>query len=150
MSSKINLLNKNFLTLFLLNVFTAVATNQLGEIPEIDHKDVAIESPEISQQPLAKRRKIDHKDVPKQHKILDWLHNMAPSYALGITEYGASASGLTLFQELGIPRWLATSAATPLPAFYHFLGMSMPLDVPGKYKSLNLVLNSIIRLYPRN
>jgi hypothetical protein len=58
-------------------------------------------------------------------------------YALGITEYGVSASGLTLFQELGIQRTLANSAATPLPAFYHFLGMSIPVGIPGIFWTQN-------------
>jgi hypothetical protein len=69
--------------------------------------------------------------------ILDWLRaQMAdPSrrFDLGMAEMCISAGPFPVFHELGLRRYVATSAAPTFPAFLHFLGQKIATSVPGEF-----------------
>jgi len=74
------------------------------------------------------------KNVPvyvdgRDYGIFEWLKHQ--NYQLGIAEIGSITSGFALFNELGIEKTIATTATPAIPVFYHFLGLKIPIDVPG-------------------
>jgi len=52
-------------------------------------------------------------------------------FALGIADIGHNPSGFAIFYKLGITNMIATSATPASSPFYHFLGLAMPVEVPG-------------------
>uniref|UniRef100_A0A1I8BNT2 Glycosyltransferase family 1 protein n=1 Tax=Meloidogyne hapla TaxID=6305 RepID=A0A1I8BNT2_MELHA len=51
-------------------------------------------------------------------------------FALGIAEFSYTAGAFPLFEEIGLKKYIATSASYPLPIHLHFLGHELYYNMP--------------------
>ena len=72
-------------------------------------------------------------------RLFNWLRKQ--HFNLGIAEIGSITGGFALFNELGISNTIATSATPAIPAFYHFLGLEIPYEVPGECGLAKIIIN---------
>uniref|UniRef100_A0A915D9Z3 glucuronosyltransferase n=1 Tax=Ditylenchus dipsaci TaxID=166011 RepID=A0A915D9Z3_9BILA len=75
---------------------------------------------------------VEFQESEPEH-ILDWLRNQ--EYSFGMAEFGHLTSAFAVFHELGIEKTVGISTTPLLPAFYHFLGLQIPVNVPEHFSA---------------
>ncbi|KAF7635716.1 hypothetical protein Mgra_00004808 [Meloidogyne graminicola] len=95
------------------------------------HKNILVQGLTLCKTPTSNA-------VIRNESLLEYLRSM--QFSLGIAEIGSITSGFALFYELGIANTIATSATPAIPAFYHFLGLGIPIEVPGNKPILSKII----------
>ena len=64
---------------------------------------------------------------------------------MGIAE-NWDIGAFALFHRIGVKQTIATTALPPVPVYLRFLGISLPVDVPGKMHIISRIYNLLLNL----
>jgi len=70
----------------------------------------------------------------RNENIFDWLKQKVEEkfFDLGVAESSEMTGAFLLFEQIGLKKYIATSAVSPFPVHLHFLGQKLYVSIPGK------------------